>query len=241
MDDLDTSSSTTATAPPGAVGSKLQMPLPSGDTALVEFACGLLRKMDITKGVRFDSHRRLQQRHAVSHLAISTLSVYVICVALLELLVTTQRGQLTELMHYLFPLATIIAPIFILVMEKHLAGEQYLVMADRMERSAQKIQQLHSRLHYQVAGGSLTWEKLNEAREEYEEILYDFAGNHDNIDYFYFRSLHPEKFEPRKGWNAIRQHIRGRGLHLVNVWGVPLFLIVVPGSMIVLLVLSILR
>src|ERR1044072_7304290 len=118
------------TPPADTENQKLSITIPPAATSasLKEFADALLRKMDITKGIRFESHRRLVQRHVVSHLAISTLSIYVICIALLEVLVTKD----TTLIHFLFPLATIIAPIFILVMEKHLAGEEYLVMADRM-------------------------------------------------------------------------------------------------------------
>lgn len=200
----------------------------------LEYAKELLRKLWITKGIRFEANRRLEKQHEATHLAISTLSVYVICVALFELLLKSASAThaTTPSAHLLFPLATIAAPIFILVLEKHTAGKQYLVKADRMQRSALKIQALHSELHYDVATGTLTAAGLQKIRVEYEAILQDFTADHDNIDYLYFQALHPYMFGELTPYQAWRRKVRGRLLHHVDVWAVPAFLIIVPGAMI---------
>jgi hypothetical protein len=210
---------------------------PEREEPIATYIRSLLRQLWITKGTRFEANRRLERQHAASHLAISTLSVYVICAALLELLFNSSpvdaidavhRGTL----HFLFPLATIAAPIFILVLEKHMVGKHYLVKADRMERSALKIQELHSELRFAAASGTATIDLLNRIREDYESVMQDFTANHDNIDYLYFQTLQTERFPARSTWHYFRTQVRGRMLHYGDVWFVPISLIVLPGSLI---------
>lgn len=203
----------------------------------------LLRRLWITKGIRFESNRRLVKQHEATHLAISTLSVYVIWSALLELLVKTidPAAAHTKAVEYLFPLATIAAPVFILVLEKHTAGKHYLVKAERMERSALKIQALHSELEFHVAHGTATPDQVERARSEYELIMRDFTQNHDNIDYLYFMALHPERFGDESGFSLFKRRVRGRIAHYVDVWGVPAALIVVPGALIIYAAISMVR
>jgi hypothetical protein len=216
-------------------------PVPEDEDPVAAYIRSLLRQLWITKGTRFEANRRLERQHAASHLAISTLSVYVICAALLELLVkSAPMGGHTGsaviahggALHFLFPLATIAAPIFILVLEKHTAGKHYLVKADRMERSALKIQELHSELRFAAASGTATTELLNRIREDYEAVMQDFTANHDNIDYLYFQTLQPDKFPEKTKFRYVRQQIRGRVLHYFDVWFVPASLIVLPGALI---------
>jgi hypothetical protein len=207
----------------------------SASEKLDTYANGLLFRVWVTRGVRFEANRRLEKSHEVSHIAISVLSVYVICIALLELLIHDRSGAI----YYLFPLATIVAPIFILVMEKHLAGEQHLVRAERMERSAQRLQRLHGKLDFLIACNDHSAANLEVVRKAYDQILHEFPVSHDYVDYLYFQTLNPAKFVIESGFRGFLCRFRGRAYRYIGIWGIPLFLIVVPALMIAFAIVSV--
>ena len=183
-----------------------------------EYANALLRRIWITKGVRFEGARRLETKQRASDLTISLLSVYVIAFTLLQLLA---RDASTGTLTTLFPLVTIIAPILILVLSQHESGKQYRVFADRMLHSAHQIEALYSHLEYLMAfEASPDSKPLDEIRTKYEEIMRDTALVQDQIDYQYYQSLHPDKFRTYTWWKSLRRHVYGRVRRFVDVWAV---------------------
>jgi len=206
------------------------MPLPSIADKLKDersFAFELLRKMFITKTVRFEASRRLEKMHATSRLATSMLSFYVICITVIELLFK-QRGHTDNL---LLPLATIAAPVFILIIEAHEADKRYLVKADHMHRSAQTIHRLHSGLELMIVEAKLSLETMIRFNNEYQEILREFPQHHENVDYFYSRWLYREEFA-ESSVGRLATFMRGPILRLVYVWLLPSLLIAAPGTLI---------
>ncbi len=211
-------------------------PVAQAPDPLVEMAEKLDRTLWITKGIRFESSRRLKQKDRASTLGVSILSAYVVCVTLLEVLVKDK----TPTMGVLFPITTIMAPVFTLVLAWYEAGKQYLVRAERMYRSAQQIQRLSPCLELLRASGNVTEGSLKTISDAYQDILEEAAADHENVDYYYFQALHPSKFlEKHRGfWRQFELEVRGRVLHLADVWGLPLAVILMPGLLIAFAVSS---
>jgi len=201
---------------------------------LAAYTQELLRKLWTTKGVRFESSRRLEKMHALSGVTTAILSVYVIAVTVLQL-VTRQE---TTAMRYLFPLVTIVAPVFILVLEAYEGGKQYRVRADRMHMSAHRVQALHADLQLAAASGAVPLPELSRVNHEYQEILRDFTAQHDNVDYFYFRSLNLKDFSPASPYEAFRWKMKGRLFHYTKIGMLPFTLIVAPGSLLAVAIIS---
>jgi hypothetical protein len=203
------------------------------------FAENLERRLRITSGVRFESNARFGRKHHVSTLAISVLSLCVIAAELLSLLIKTK----TPIMELLFPIATIIAPIFIIILASHETAKQYLVHAERMHRSAQHIQELHSKLEFLRQTSKLTDDELDKIRHEYETVLHDFSSDHNNIDYFFFQALHPRMFTERdNSWlRRINLQIRGRTPYYFDLWAIPVLFILLPLALLGVAVWSLIR
>lgn len=207
---------------------------------LDEYAKKLERRLWNTKGIRFAAENRLEMKSRASTLAISILSMYVIGVTVLEVLVPAERE--TALTVILLPLATIIAPVFIMALSEYESAKQYLVRGERMHRTAQAVQEYHSRLEFLRSTGSLTQANVDQIRQSYEAVLRDFSSNHDTVDYHYFQSLHVDRFmEFEKSlWRRFKLTLRGRIAHYVDVWSVPLLLVLIPGALLLVAIASIL-
>jgi hypothetical protein len=199
-------------------------PTLSREERLHDYGKALLRRLWVTKGIRFDSSRRYETKQRASNLAISILSVYVIAFALIELIAKSVASDTAKL----FPLITIIAPVLILVLSQHESQKGYLVQAERMYKSAQQIEKLHSQLELALACGSPTVDELDRIRATYEEIIHDSFVNHDNVDYFFFQALHPRVFKAPSYWGGLRMRFRGRVLHMWDVWGMPFLVTLLP-------------
>gem|GEM_PF-4045466 len=161
------------------------------------------------------------------------LSVYVICITVIDLI---YRERLHTTYPLLIPLATVVAPIFILIIEAHEGSKHHLVTAERMHRSAQRIQVLHALVEELIAKEAATAEALGAISRDYQDILCDFSEHHENVDYFYVQALYPDVFGATH-WRAVaRLKIRGLILRGINIWMFPGILIVVPGILLFLMI-----
>ena len=189
--------------------------------------------MYITRGVRFASVARLEKKHLLSNLAINTLSLCVIGFELMSLL----ANEKTTTMRILFPVATIIAPVFIIILSAHENSKRYLVHTERMKKSSQLISELLAHINYLNYTKTLTDEVLREIQIKYDNILSEFSSNHDdNVDYGYFRALHPNPFLERN--NSLKRKIslqlRGRIPYYFNIWFIPIASIFFPLSLLIM-------
>lgn len=190
------------------------------------FTENLERRMAITRGVRFESEGRLQKKHLLSVLAVNVLSLCVIGFELISILVKTK----THTMELLFPVATIIAPVFIIVLAAHENAKRYLVHAERMNRSAQRISILHSELTFRNHTKTLTDDELNKIRTDYDAVLNDASSHHEDVDYKYYQSLHPKLFleGDYSYFQLIKLYLGGRIPYHFNVWFVPIAAMLLP-------------
>jgi hypothetical protein len=203
-----------------------------------DYAVAMLKRLWRTKSVRFESSRRLVKRDAVSRLSVAMLSVYVICIVVIDLV---YHKRLESTYPLLIPLATVVAPIFILVIEAHEGGKHYRVTAERMHRSAQRIQVLHAKLEDLVSRSNISSDAVGAISTEYQQILCDFSEHHENVDYFYVQALNPFDFEPESRARRLRLKIRGIVLRWVDIWALPTFLILVPGTFIISVIVILVR
>ena len=206
------------------------MPIKEENPKNRSFPDDLQRRMWITRGVRFVSEDRLKKKHLLSVLAINILSLCVIGLEIISILVKTK----THTMEILFPIAAIVAPVFIIVLSAHENAKRYLVYAERMHRSAQVISNLYSDLEFINHTNGLTDEVLNKLREDYNSALNDTSAHQDDVDYKYFQSLHPKPFLEHDD-NFLQQllrqlnlHIRGRIPYYFNVWFLPIIVTILP-------------
>ena len=198
---------------------------------LAKYAQDFLRKLWITKGIRYASANRLELKDRLASLAVATLSIYVITSSLIELLLRCSN-QSTDL----FPLLTIIAPVFILVISQYETAKRYLVRAQRMHRSAQEIEHMHNCLKLSLARGESLSEVLENIQNKYEQILRDSSANHNEADYARFKSLHPGAYETDKIMKWIDVYIRGRLVYWYDVFFWPALLTLVPGLILIKLI-----
>lgn len=150
---------------------------------------GFQRRMLITSGVRFLSEERYKRKHLHSVFAVNILSLCVICFELMSILVEEK----TRTMNILFPIGTIVAPVFIIILASHENAKMYLVIAERMRRSAQAISKLAHDFEYKRHINGLESDIFN-IHEEYEEVIKDSLTNHDDVDYKYYIQRHPKLF-----------------------------------------------
>ena len=144
----------------------------------MEYARVLLRRLWITKGIRFGASRRLESKERAANLAIAILSIYVIAFALLDLLFKSDTNSLNWV-----PLVTIVAPVLILVLSQHETAKRHLVRSERLSRSARQVERLHSELEFLVSTAGLTKDAIEKVRQDYSVVLNDTSADHDEVDY----------------------------------------------------------
>jgi hypothetical protein len=67
------------------------------------------------------------------------------------------------------------------------------------------------------------------------------SSNHYNIDNLYFMALHPSRFGEETGFKIFKRKVRGRLAYYLDIWGVPIGLIVLPGLLILFAIISLAR
>lgn len=204
----------------------------NGDPKLTLFYSTIHRKLWVTAGIRFDSNRCLEKKQVASDFAISVLSIYVVAVTVLEALVNIYIGKPSTpepniSQWLLFPLTTIIAPIFILVFHHSISGKKYLVNAEVMLRSANLISRLKHRLERLVATAEINPDELKKIIYRYEEVIAKYPENHEDIDFYYFQAKNLAVFE-RTGFFQFLRACSHRIRYCCDIWGVPVMLVGIP-------------
>lgn len=127
-----------------------------------------------TKSARFNASRRLRAKQAWSIFTLSILSFYNLIMSFPSLLGVSQQAQTDTLS----PVA-ILTSIFVLIISLLEVSKAYEVRAERLDKSAMEINQIHSRLRMAHSVG----DDLGPIIEAYHELIKTCPENHEPQDY----------------------------------------------------------
>ncbi len=147
-----------------------------------------------TRGSRLEAYRRLRSMARWSTAAVTTASVYVIGISVVQVtfeLSPTQDGYLT--------VGLIVSAVAILAMSLYEAGTALELQAERFHRSGQQLRPLVSRAR-RLPGLSreIGASNLLELEAEYDRLVAELAENHEPRDHDRFRARYSKDF-PMKG------------------------------------------
>jgi SMODS and SLOG-associating 2TM effector domain family 5 len=196
---------------------------PDEDTTLSNFtnlpqaATEFLKQVHITKGSRYNSHRRLLGKHTASQFALAVLSIYTIAasIATLVLPAATYPRLLPAM-----SAGTIVASVFVLVQSLLESAKNYQLRAHQMFRCAEKLSLLYNQCRAEINVGDFSIDDYLWAVSKYSEILSDYSENHSGLDYQLF--LHTRKRNKPDHLNTISNTVHIVFLHALNfvhIWG----------------------
>lgn len=160
----------------------------------------LRTKMWRTAGARFNCHRRMKYRNAISAFTISTLSVYLIGISVSQKVYSI--GEICPNLDNHLTFISIVGAVFIIVLSLIEWASDFSVKADRLFENANKIKELRFKLERSLDGEVSENElkaTFNEVAQEYESLTNGHHPNHDPVDDFLFRAQNPK--EPHPSFN----------------------------------------
>lgn len=156
-----------------------------------------LEKVWKTRGARFNAYRRLRQRHWLSVLTTSLLSVYVATLTLLPAMIDSASLPLPP--QALRATTTLLAAMILVVgLVEHF--KSYELHADRLHRSGLRLGELYDQLEGQLESEDVT-AAVMDGQEKYHSILREIDDNHEPCDYRLFKAQHRQHFEWSR-WKA---------------------------------------
>jgi len=161
------------------------------------FAKELYRKIWITRGTRFNSHKRLMSRHNWSLASIAFSSAYVLIISIIGYIplatIDSQRKDVITL-------SAIVLSLFILVLSLLEASKNYQIKAKDFHDCARKMSPLYGELRkilaleeHNIAETKIS-SRLAEIQIQYDTILDQCQDNHDAVDFDVFQSQHYRDF-----------------------------------------------
>jgi len=191
------------------------------------FVEDLLRQIWITKGARFNAHRRLRIQGQHSIRAISLLTAYLLIVSLfLVIPIFNLSSFQTQLVSY----GTSAIAILLLVLSILEGAKEYALKGERMHQCAIELSGLYNAIkieyekHSRKSTNSLI---IASSATKYQEILMRAAENHDIIDYRYFQSLHSKDFNFTKlevFWIKLLWFVKVYAVYALLIWGPPIII-----------------
>jgi len=182
-------------------------------------ATELAEKIWVTKGARFNAHRRLNGRHYSSLTATALMSVYVVFLQLVPALAPANTlridaGALTLLTAFL--------AMAILVLSIVEQGRSYQLRAERLHQCGMALNELYDEFENRRMQAAQTLPALlDDVSARYHTILRSVPENHDPIDNVLFRAQHRERFNVGM-MSALTTHVK----HAVITYGLSCALIV---------------
>jgi hypothetical protein len=187
----------------------------------------LLRQIWITKGSRFNAHRRLQKRGHISTLTINLLTAYILIISLVSII---PIFNLSPFQSQLISYSTSAMAIILLVLSVLEGAQEYSLKAERMHQCAIELSGLYNEIKIVLEKHSMKNNKTKfivSSAKNYQAILTRTAENHDLIDYNYFQALHPIDFKLNTlkiSWFKLCWFLRLYGVYVVLIWGPPIIL-----------------
>ena len=180
-------------------------------------ASELLEQIRITKGSRFNAHRRLLGKHIASQFALAVLSIYTIAASIATLVLpSAQYPNLLPAMSA----GTIVASVFVLVQSLLESAKNYQLRSHLMFKCGEKLSMLYNECRATINVGAFGEIAYLGFVESYGGILADYSENHSETDYNLFvlsRSRHKPATEA-----TVNRAVRRALLQLwsvVQIWG----------------------
>lgn len=180
----------------------------------------LLSRMHKTKGARFAAHKRFEKKGYYNAFTVSILSFYVICISC-GLIVF--RDSINEPISNWLTFISVSLSVFIIIITLLDKSERFDVKGESMHNCAREILDLYNRLSYESIEDS---DKFEEYRRKYNEIIYKYPFNHDDIDRYIYLSETPHDSETK-----IRRPIFK---YFWNVFGMNSIYLILPLLLIIL-------
>ena len=156
-------------------------------------AAVLAEKIWVTKGARFNAHRRLNAKHYSSLTATALMSVYVVFLQLVPMFLGSAAAGLDE---RTLSLLTSFLAIAILVLSLLEQGKSYQLRAERLHMCGMALNRLYDELENERAQvPAVPASLLDDISQRYHEALRSVPENHDPIDNDVFRAQHREHFK----------------------------------------------
>lgn len=155
----------------------------------------LYKKLWETKGSRFIAAKRLEVHAFYSHLTISALSVYIICLNLTVLFESRPPILSNNMITY----STICLSIFMLVIATIISSKGYKEKALKFHDCARSISQLYDNLCLIKNGTNpIKQDQIEEIQKEYHNIINKYDLNHSTLDFLNFKAQNIEEYEKVK-------------------------------------------
>lgn len=144
-----------------------------------------------TRGARLYSASRLKRHDTLSNCSITLMSVYIICLNLVELLPKEiidifPQGSITYI--------TICFSIFILSISQIISSKDYKLRADKFHSCGREIKEIYDTLSlWKNCNNIPSEEKFRDINKDYINIL-DKYENHKKLDYIMFQCDHMKEF-----------------------------------------------
>lgn len=145
------------------------------------------RKMWRTVGARFNAARRLRSQQNWSVVTISMLSLYIVAIS-----IPGVWSKVPESDTHFFPAISILASIFVIILSLLEASRGYEVKADRLHRSAMKLNEIYSEL---LIGQQKKDANPSEIISRYHAEIQTCPENHDAGDDALFRAQQQKHFK----------------------------------------------
>lgn len=185
----------------------------SGSSDHEKLAKNLLRKLQLTKGARYNADRRLYLKGHYSDLTISILSILVITFSLVIVIFIGQDASVTA--KYL-TLANLVLSSTILFLNIYESKKNYTMRAEKMRMSAHLISEIHNNLEADISLKNLDNERTLEYVRQYNKAIQQFQENHDNIDFLHFKFGQEPRWPERQDHLATEEDERQRKLEIYN-------------------------
>ena len=143
-----------------------------------------IKRLNLTKGARYECARRHQKRSMASIWAITALSLYVFTTNVLLVLF---GAALSENLVAALGVGTIVMSAFIIAFSVMEYGHKHDLKAHLFLKNAQAIHAIHDKATYQHDTGIADRLSLEVLRSEYDFIVNTFEDNHSEVDFLRFR------------------------------------------------------
>jgi hypothetical protein len=157
----------------------------------------LKRRIEATKAIRFESHRRLKKRDRMSSYVVSMLSLYVIGLSLVPNIFTLRTEQSQLLLA-----CTIVISVFIIILSLTEGSESFHHKAELLHGSARELNNLTYKLSLITNNSQNAEAVIKNIAAEYENVIRLCPVNHEQSDFYKIKARCPELF----GYNNIIMH-----------------------------------
>jgi hypothetical protein len=148
----------------------------------------LLYRMNVTKGSRFNAHKRLEGRDRRMALLIALTSALVIALTFLSTAYRLPPAVVSDL-----NVVTMVASVLILAVSLIQYSNNDAVNAEQHHRCGLEINELRGQL--QARQEAIGEDELREFARRYAHILDKYSVNHDAVDYDRYRLDHPDLYK----------------------------------------------